>query len=74
MKVLYHYEMRYPWPPGREDGDVVLDVEDLPPLIQRELRGGTPIEAMFVQFYHWEALGIDHWYWVRPAITTEARP
>lgn len=65
MRVRYHYEMRYPWPPGREDGDVELDVADLPPLARQEA-AEVGIEAMFGTFYCWEFAGAEHWWWVLP--------
>jgi hypothetical protein len=65
MKVIYHVEARYPWAPGREDTDTILDLEadDLPPNVKREMGCGLDFDA----FYHWEHLGIDLWWWVRPA-------
>jgi len=66
MRVLYHAEIKYSWPPGREDVDMEMEVADLPPLIQRNLRNGESIESMYGEFYHWEAIGIDMWYWVLP--------
>lgn len=62
--VAYHAEARFPWSPGRISTDVILDLEagDLPPNVTRELREGIDFDC----FYHWEALGIDLWWWVTP--------
>lgn len=68
MKVRYSYEMSYPYPPGRDSGEVILDTDDLdslPPLLRRDLQSG-PIEGMFDDLRVWEFLGGTVWYWVRP--------
>lgn len=66
MRVLYTYEMRVPFPPGRYEAfEVEMDVADLPPLAAKEVakRG---IEAMYGEFYLWEYAGATLWWWVRP--------
>jgi hypothetical protein len=66
MKVRYSYEVRYPFPPGRDSAyDVPTEVEDLPPLARKEAEA-VGVEAMFGQFYLWEHAGAKLWYWVTP--------
>lgn len=67
MKVHYHSEMSFPWPPGREytQLDIDLDGPDVPVLLQRDLRDRKP-EEMFHDWYEWKYLGITHYYWIRP--------
>lgn len=69
MRVHYHSEAAFPWRPGRIYSTADVDTDDpatVPVHLARTIRRGIPVEDMFADYFHWESLGIDLWWWVRP--------
>lgn len=63
MNVRYYAEARFPWPPGRLDGETTYDTEAdvLPPNLDRAIRE-SGLDAILGDWFEWDDLGV-HLYW-----------
>jgi hypothetical protein len=67
MRVLYSYEARLPFPPGRmSEHEMEMDIEDLPPLAKREIDNNRRIEDLYGNFYEWKYAGGTILWWISP--------